>query len=229
MPQTLYLGTYSPHKRINETEAFNYTRINTPLLPITVDELKSQIRIDIPLEQSSYLSLIIKSVVRYAEDYMNLSLINTQWRTIRDNFDCEAFELRKGYFFSLEKFQYVDSITGLYVDVDSTIYQIAKKTYYAQILLLDNYEYPIQSIRVMDNAINIEFTAGMAANAIDFENFYPNLKMALLQHCCFAYENRGNDVAINAKSETNALPQMILDSYNRYKDLSIFGGVIYNY
>jgi hypothetical protein len=200
-----------------------------PVAPISIDEFQNQIRIDIPLEQTSYLNLIIKSVVRYAEEYMNLSLINTKWQTTRNTFDCSAFELRKGYFVSLEKFEYVDLATSLYVDVDPAIYYIADKSYYAQILLKHGQEFPFQQAMPNDDAINIEFTAGMAETSIEFENLYPDLKMALLQHCCFNYENRGNDVAVNSKNEYNSLPGLITDVYDRYRDISIFGGVIYNF
>jgi uncharacterized phiE125 gp8 family phage protein len=227
--QSTYLASYQQSKFVNESDSFKYKRIGTlPVLPITAQDMQNQIRVDVLLEQASYLNLIIASAIRYAEEYMNLSLINTQWQTTRDNFDANAFELRKGYFVSLEKFQYIDVTTGLYVTVDPTIYQIADKSYYAQILLLQGYQFPFNNIKQEDNAINIEFTAGMSANPSDFLAQYPDLKMALLQHCTFIYENRGNDTASMMKDTTSVLPQMILDVYDRYKAPSIFSGTIFN-
>ena len=83
-------------------------------------------------------------------------------------------------------------------------------------------------ISSQDNAIVIEFTSGLTTTPIIFGQRYPDLKFAMLQHCAFYYENRGNDVAVNASSGANALPQMILEVYERYKAPMIFGGMIFN-
>lgn len=228
MPNTLYLGTYSQQKRINETEGFPYKIIENPAQSlISIAEMQRHLRIDIPLEQTSYLNLLIKNVIRYAGQYLNLSLLNTKWRTYRNNFDCDAFTLRKGYFVSLDEFKYIDIDSNLYVNVDPDVYYIADKLYYALIMRKKGQEFPV-NIADQDNAITIEFTAGMAETPQEFEDLYADLKMALLQHCCFNYENRGNDVAVNSMNEFNSLPAMIREVYDRYRDVGIFGGDIFN-
>jgi hypothetical protein len=227
--QSPYLASYAPFKNLNETEAFQYIRLNPlPTTPISMNDFLQHSRIDVPLEQTDYLNMIIYSAIHYAEEYMSMTLLPTKWRTYRNNFDANAFELRKGYFQSLEKFQYIDLTTGLYVDVDSTIYQAVAKQYYGQILLMSDQRFPYEKIKSQDNAILIEFTSGLSSTSTIFVQHYPDLKFALLQHCAFLYENRGNDVAVNSNSGANSLPQMILDVYEKYKAVNVFGGMIFS-
>ena len=227
--QSTYLATYAQQKNVNETEAFLYLRLDPlPLIPITIDELKQHLRIDQSLEQVSYLNMILASVTHAAEEYMSMTCLPTKWRTYRNNFNANAFELRKGYFQTLQSFKYIDNITNLLVDVDSTVYQAVAKDYFGQIILKSDQRFPYGMISSQDNAIVIEFTSGLTTTPIIFGQRYPDLKFAMLQHCAFYYENRGNDVAVNASSGANALPQMILEVYERYKAPMIFGGMIFN-
>jgi len=227
--QSPYLASYAPYKNVNETEAFQYIRLSTlPTSPISMNDFQQHLRIDAPLEQTDYLNMIIYAAIHYAEEYMSMTLLPTKWRTYRNNFDANAFELRKGYFRSLEKFQYLDIDTGLWTDVDTTIYQAVSKEYYGQILLLSDQRFPYEKIQAQDNAILIEFTSGLSSTSTIFVQHYPDLKFALLQHCAFLYENRGNDVAVNSGSGANLIPQMILDVYEKYKAVSIFGGMIFS-
>jgi len=226
--QSVYLTSYLQDKFVNESDSFKYKRIGTlPALPITALEMQAQVRIDVLLEQQSYINLIIASAVRYAEEYMNLSLINTQWLTYGDNFDANAFELRKGYFVTLDSFEYVSITAGnILVDVDPTIFQVADKSFYAQILMRNGKTFPFNDLVNEDNAITIKFTSGMAANSSEFAAQYPDLKMALLQHCAFLYDNRGN--TMSDKEYTNKIPAGVLEVYERYKAPAIFSGGIYN-
>jgi len=223
-----YLATYAPVKYINETEGFLYQRIGVrPPLPITASELQAHIRVDVPLEQPDYLNLLIGSVVHYAESYIGLNCLPTQWLTYRDNFEPNAFELRKGYFQSLQSFQYLARDTMIWTDVDPTLYQVALRPYYSQILLLAEHDYPFRDTARQQNAIEIKFTSGLSDIPANFALDFPDLKIAMLDHCAFEYENRGNDIGF-VRGDAVGLPPKIEEVYERYKVPAAFGGVIFN-
>lgn len=223
-----YLASYQQAKFISEPEAYLYEKIGTrPLLPITIAELQDQCRIDVALEQQSYFNLIISSVVMYVERYTSLSCIAQQYLTYRDSLKAPAIELRKGYFITLDEFKYFQYSTQTWETIDASVYQIDKRSYFAQILPMPNQCFPSEAAQPTSNSVQIKFTAGMATTPALFETICPDLKLAMMQHCVFLYENRGNDVAA-LKNDANAIPQMILDVYDRYKVPSLFSGVISN-
>ena len=224
---TPYLASYEQLKQIGETDAYLYTKTGTfPPLPISLQEFQNHLRIDIPLEQTTYLTLIIQAVVNYFENYAAMTCLSTKWTTYRNNFEAPAIELRKGYYQSLQSFQYLDKTTLLWVAVDPTVYQIVPMSYFAQIVKIIDQVYPYGDIAIRNNAIQIQFTSGLALAPIDFATTYPDLKMALLEHCAFMYANRGN--AISGNNFANELPDMIREVYDRYKAPCLFGGVITN-
>jgi hypothetical protein len=221
---TPYLASYEQLKQLGETDAFLYTKTGTlPPLPITLQELQNHIRIDIPLEQTAYLTLIIQSAVNFFENYSAMTCLPTQWITYRNNFEAPAIELRKGYFQTLQTFQYMDKTTLLWIDVASTVYQTVPMSYFAQIVKLIDQVYPYGDIAIRNNAVKIVFTSGLALLPTDFATTYPDLKMALLEHCAFLYAARGN--ALGAALE---IPEFIREVYDRYKAPCLFGGVITN-
>jgi uncharacterized phiE125 gp8 family phage protein len=203
--------------------------ILTPQMPITIDMLKAHIRIDDPNAQVDYLNVLIQAVTRIAEDYCNVSFIRQAWRTSRDNFAQVAIELRKGSFYSLQAFKYL--VDGVYIDVPITDYYVSLDAGYSQIRLRYNQEYP-QNIDLRNNSVVIDFTAGLAA---DQANVPADLKLALLNHAAFAYENRGNnDIAglssrgAGEESGLNAIPNISQDVYNKYRIQDITAAYTYN-
>jgi uncharacterized phiE125 gp8 family phage protein len=205
-----------------------------PQYPITLQQLYDHIRIDAAPEQLSYLNGIIGAVTAFAEDYMNINIIQQSWRTYRDDFQSNVFQLRKSPFVSLQSFQYKSY--GIYIDVDPLIYYISKQEYYNQIALTPNREnanWPTDTLEAIDNAIKIEFTAGMATDSTTVPN---DLQFALLNHAAFFYENRGNnDIAGFQSSGTgeetsglNAIPNLTRVIYDNYRVADVFGGSFYN-
>jgi hypothetical protein len=220
---TPYLASYQQLKQVGETEAYLYIKTGTPPpLPITLQEFQNHIRIDIPLEIVSYLNLIIQMAVNFFENYSAMTCLSTQWITYRTNFEAPAFELRKGYFQSLQSFQYLDKTTLLWDTVDPAVYQIVPMSYFAQIMKIIDQVYPYENIAIRQNAIKIIFTSGLALLPTDFATTYPDLKFALLQHCAFLYANRGNATGNNSLE----LLECAREVYDRYKAPCLFGGTI---
>lgn len=205
-----------------------------PQYPVTLQQLYDHVRIDDAPEQLAYLNMILSAVTLAAEDYMNINIIYQSWRTYRDNFQSNVIQLRRSPFVSLQGFQI--SNNGVYVDVDPTIYYISKQQYYDQIALnmtVANATWPYYLLDSIDNAIKIEFTAGLAA---DNTTVPSDLQQALLNHAAFLYENRGNnDIAGFGSSGTgeemsglNAIPNLTRLIYDNYRVADTFGGSFYN-
>jgi hypothetical protein len=222
---TPYLASYQQLKQLGETDAYVYIKTGTlPPLPITLQEFQNHLRIDIPLEITSYLTLIMQSAVNFFESYSAMTCLSTQWITYRNGFEAPAIDLRKGYFQSLQSFQYMDKTTLLFVSVDPTVYQVVPTSYFGQITKIIDQVYPYTNIAIRQNNVKISFTSGLALAPTDFAVSYPDLKMALLDHCAFLYANRGN--AISGNNFANELPDFIREVYDRYKAPCLFGGVI---
>lgn len=241
--QAEYNGTYTI--AVVDDYTFTYTITGTPATPatgtilvriapsypITLQQLYDHVRVDAPQEQLSYLNMILAAVTRVAEDYMNIDIIQKSWRTYRDDFNANYFQLRKSPFVSLQNFQILSN--GVYVDIDPSLYYISQHPYYAQIALKNEKVWPVDSLDLANNAIKIEFTSGLAT---DSNNIPEDLQQALLNHAAFMYENRGNnDIAGLTSSGTseetsglNAIPNLSKLIYENYRVADIFGGYFYN-
>lgn len=238
--ETAYNGTFSVAVIDDYTFTFTVTGTPTtpatgtifctlaPQMPITVDMLKTHIRVDDPNAQLDYLNTLIQAVTRTAEDFCNTSFIYQAWRTFRDNFGQTAIEMRKGNFISLQAFKYL--VGGVYVDVPITDYYVSLRAAYSQIRLKDGYWYPTD-IDLQNNSVLIDFTAGIAP---DQASVPADIKLALLNHAAFAYENRGNnDIAglssrgTGESSGLNAIPNISQDVYNKYRVTEITAAYTY--
>jgi uncharacterized phiE125 gp8 family phage protein len=241
-----YNGTYQI--AIIDDYTFTYSIVGTPTTPatgtifvtlapqypITLQQLYDHVRIDSAPEQLSYLNTILSAVTGIAEDYMNINIIQQSWRTYRDDFQCNVFQLRKSPFVSLQSFQYMSA--GAYVDVDPTIYYVSKQSFYNQLALnasVSGTRWPSDTVDAIDNAIKIEFTSGIATDSTAVPS---DLQGALLNHAAFFYENRGNnDIAGFGSSGTgeetsglNAIPNLTRLIYDNYRVADVFGGSFYN-
>lgn len=208
-----YLSSYQQHKRTVEAGNYLYEKIidapiNPPLLQST---LLQHLRIDSLQEQTTYIDLIIASVSEIFEKYTNVNIIKQKWRTYRNNFDVGSFELRKAPFVSLQTFQKL--IENVWTEIDEDIYTISLRSDYAQILPSNSTTlWGNEEVDNVDNAIKIEFTAGIADNQSQVP---ANLKLHLLNHCAWLYENRGNSL-MNEKFD--------LSVYDQWKIFDLFGG-----
>lgn len=239
--QSEYNGTYQI--AVIDDYTFTYTITGTPIspatgtifvtlapqLPISIELLKTHVRIDDPNAQTDYLTLLIEHAARVAEDFCNVSFIYQGWRTYRNNFNQISIELRKGYFVSLDAFKYL--VNNSYIDVNSDLYYVSKEAGYSQIRLNSGQEFP-NDIDLKNNSVLIDFTSGIAPDASTIPS---DLKLALLNHIAFAYENRGNnDIAGMASSGTgdmaglNAIPNISMDVYAKYRITDITSGYTYN-
>lgn len=182
--------------------------------PIELAELKIQIKIDWDNEtHDAWLTdFIIAPVVQYAENITNLSFITRTFKTTRDCFDA-LINLEKAPFDSLLTYKYLNTSETL-IDVPADGYYVVKKSY-GKVLLTPNKNYPTDLTEKL-NGIELTFKSGYGDSKADVP---PDLKLAMLQHATFLYQNRGDCCSIE-----QACPSASMSIYKKYR-ISDFSGV----
>jgi uncharacterized phiE125 gp8 family phage protein len=165
-------------------EAYNTYLDQFPIgtLPVTLAEVKTHLRIPSAFTiDDDYLTSLIDTAARVAEAISNRIFIQRSITTFRDCFTAEI-ELRRSPFVSLTTFKYYSD--DELIDVPTEDYYINLSNDYSSILLKHQRIYPTD-IDIRRQAIAIEFIAGYSTLPND-------LKIALLNHIAWLYENRGD-------------------------------------
>ena len=196
---------------------YPYEIITPPAsLPLNLATFKEHLKIEgLNLESDDYLTLLLQAVTAYAERYTHRTFINTTFMTYRDYFvrfishKLQALELRRSKLQSIDFIRYYkdDSLET----VDSTLYYFTKSNDYSLVLPKRNETWP-SNIDNRLQAIQIQFIAGLAANATAFATLYPDLQIALLNHATKVYENRGDCDPCNTISLENLITRALPDT-----------------
>lgn len=198
-------------------KAFTYN-VTTPAVakPLTLDEVKEQIKIDLDdTSQDDYLNLLIDAVTLFGESYTKRDFINKGYTTFRDSF-CDNLLLRRSKVKALTSISYLNN--GIFNIVDPTTYGFTNVNDFSQIFLQLNKLWP-ENIDCIPQAVKILFTAGYGDNPIDVP---ANIKLALLSHISFLYENRGDcTTGCGCDSSGNGLPVTTKALYNNIRILDI--------
>jgi uncharacterized phiE125 gp8 family phage protein len=182
-------------------------------LPISIDQVKQQCRIDsCDKSDDSLIRSIILSVARYFELYTNRILLNTEFQTFRNYFP-GYIELRKSRFSSLVSFEYY--VDGVLTEVDEADYQILQSPDYARIIPRVNNPFPTDA-DCIGQAIVINFVAGYGARSSDIPD---DIKTALAQHAAFLWTNRGDCDCSDAGSSVPPIAKSIYN-LNRIKNIT---------
>lgn len=188
------------------------------ILPVTLSQIKTHIIYADPsyTGEDDYLTLLAKSATLKAEEYTGRTLINTQFVTYRNNFLQGFFTLLRSRFQSLTSIQYLSDNT--YQTVDPSIYYINKNPDYSSILPAPDKYWPTN----IDNklsSIKITFTAGYGSLADDVPS---DIKIAILNHVAFLYENRGD---CSCSPDLTSLPATSRAVYDLYRIRNINGNL----
>lgn len=173
--------------------------------PITIDEIKSHLKIDIyDDDQLDYLNLLISAAVEKAEQFTNRSFINQTWVTYRDSL-LEFYVLEKADTQSVSHVKILNK-SNEWITLTSDIdYCFIKKLPYGEILMSKTFD-----INSKPQSIEIKFVAGYGTAS----DVPAALKLTMLQHLAFLYENKGNC----GFEET---PPLILSGYRDYRVLNL--------
>jgi uncharacterized phiE125 gp8 family phage protein len=176
-----------------------YTTLEAPVSVLSLSTLKQFIRLD-PTDTSEddILNLIMSGVISEFERCTSVVLGDTK-------FQLDTFIQALQVIIPIDKnpvtsITSVQILTDTYKDIDYT----AKLFYNSHIHIEGN---PTSNNNY--NTFRATFNAGLG-------EIPEGLKLALYQHCAFAYSNRG-DCSI----ECDGLPATILNTYNQFKVLSL--------
>lgn len=190
-------------------------------LPISLALLKEHLKLDSSdTSQDDYLTIIIKAVAGYCEDYTRRTLINTTYETYRDDFSSECMQLRRSPLSSLTKIEYL--VSDVLTTVSSATYYITDSQSYPVIYIKENEVFPTD-IDDRKQSVVITFVAGYGA---DDTSIPDDLKIALLNHAAKMYENRGDcseDVVSGNGFVKSYIPGETKIIYDMYKIRSIYG------
>lgn len=141
------------------------------LCPFDIEEVKSYLKIDHNLEDQIILK-IMKAVVNEFEDYTAVALMSQKWRIVYKNVD------RK--------------ILSFPIKPVIKIIKIEKADFYSHESQPMSYQF-IQDALLIGYVSTSEFiTVDFIAGLYPQNHFIPeNIKIALLEHIAFLYENRG--------------------------------------
>lgn len=183
------MSYYQNNSCILDRRKIAYTyNITTPAAttPVTLTEVKEHLRLDAAdTSQDTYLTLLIDMATSYGERHTGRDFINKTYTTYRDNF-WEPILLRRSKVSSITSINYIiNSTTTL---LSSSVYGLEDVNDYPYIYLKQNQSWPDETDDIPQSII-IVFVSGYGASATDVP---ADIKMALLSHIAFVYENRGD-------------------------------------
>lgn len=155
-------------------------------LPVSTDEVNEHLKLSIvDIEDDINLSLMIRAVLSFSEKFTNQDIMKKTYVAYIDNWLTEI-ELARCPFVSISSIKYYD-VNDVLQTVGSSNYYVPYNPFYSSIFFNNTYDFP--SLSSKKQPIEITFVAGMAlADA----NVPKDIKLAILNHIAFIYENRGD-------------------------------------
>lgn len=189
--------------------AYTYKVTTPPESPaVSVNDLKAHLNITHNL-QDNLLQLYLSAAIKYAEDYTNITLMETEFTTYRDNFpslsysegyyagginplnstpsSSGSFELRKSPLVDVSEISYINT-QGVSTIVDPSKYYLTRESDYSEVLATPNSDWPTDLRNTMQS-VTIVFTAGVTN---DSDEVPADWKLAIMQHASSLWSDRGD-------------------------------------
>jgi len=208
------------HQRLKK-KAFTYN-VTVPAVnkPVSLDSVKNFLKISLADKtQDDLLNLFIDAATECGEKYTSKDFITKTYITFRDDFNvfCDediniTFELRRSKVSDVTSVKYFTG--GVLTTVPTTVWGFTNVNDYSQIFLKEDQEWPTD-IDDVPQVIEITFTSGFGADS----SFVPgDVKIALLSHIAFMYENRGD---CNTGDIGDSLPLNVRTLYGKVRLINI--------
>lgn len=178
---------------------------------LSLESIKNWLRLDsCDTSDDEILKMLRDSAVCMFETISRRTLMNSNFITYRDCWE-SCYELRRSKLVSITQVDYKDE-DGNTVIVNSSIYYNDAKEDYSKLIFTE--DFIAETLYGRANDITITFVAGLAANTSDVPS---DIRIALLNHILFMYENRG-DCDCNS---VYSIPMGAMTIYNKYKIIEI--------
>ena len=155
---------------------------------ISLADMKLYLKVD-GSDEDDLISALIDAAVKTAEIEMNRDLLETNWIRYSDTIE-QDLTLRRGKILEFDSIEYLKS--SVYKEVDSSDYEVASGSIYAEIWRV---EIP-ESYDENPHAIKISFKTGFGASG---SSIPADIIVAIKAHVAYLFENRGDCSDGNAR------------------------------
>jgi uncharacterized phiE125 gp8 family phage protein len=177
--------------------------------PVSLIDVKTHLKLNLSdTSEDAYLNLLIDAAVEAGERYTNRDFINKSYTTFREVF-VDPIELRKSKVSSITSISYL--LSGTWTTLATTVYGLTDTTGYPLVYLKDGQDWP-SNVDNTPQCIRIIFVSGYGTTPASVPS---GIRMALLNHIAFMYENRGDC------NDCNELPSVVAKMYNPYRIINI--------
>ena len=153
--------------------------------PLTLVETKLHLKVSVSTDDA-LITRLIQVAREFCEDYTNRSFITTTWQLYLDIFP-EVIYLERTPNPTVSWVKYYDETPTLQI-LGTANYTKDEVGEPGRIRLADGYTWP--TIKVMLNAVQVQYTAGYGATAASVPEA---IKEAMLLHIGHNYDNRGDE------------------------------------
>ena len=150
-------------------------------MPISLASAKEYLKVDTSADDNFILS-VIEAVTIFAERHTGRDLRTNNWFAYADEFET-SMELRKRPIEGIDSVSYI--YDGNVLTVADTVYELNKNILYACLQLKTGQSWPTL-VDVVPDAVRISFNTFADRKT-------PDVKLCMLKHIAYAYENRGDD------------------------------------
>jgi len=203
--------SYNSNYNCSNTQDIYKITAGNANIPIDLAEVKKACHLDHLIGNDvddEYLTTILNSAVACFEAISRRVLMIKDFKTFRNTW-CGCYELRKSPLVSITSVKYFDEDSNEQT-VDSGDYFIIEDPFYSLVQFDEEYDY--QDLRPnRPQNISIDFKAGYITDSDDWTPELDGLKIAIMQHVCFMYENRGDCCDISS------VPGVVKSVYLKYK------------
>lgn len=182
-------------------------------LPVTVDNVKSQLRLTHHDDDEMLQKIIIPAAVNWAETFMDRAILTQTWELTLDEFPPWEIKLPKGILQSVIQIQYIDqngntqTLTGPTTSPAGTDYQeLTTRDYGGRVKPQANGSWPGTKSHTYD-AVTIRMTVGY-----DQVNVPPEIMQGILYRAADYYEI-GNTLDIGPRTDAFGVAKKLLGPF----------------
>lgn len=188
-------------------KAFEYFVNTAPANSVlALQDVKDFLRIDFN-DDDAIVTRISEAVVQLCEAHTRKTLLKTSFVTYRDEFE-DALSLRKSPYNADDDVVVEYLVSGVWTPLTiNTDFIVINSMRYAYLYTQTSWPTEVDN---RPQAIRITFSAGYGDLGVDVPS---GLRQAMLEHCAFLYENRGDD----SKNRMDIPPQV----YSQYKNFRV--------
>ena len=189
----------------NNSVAWPYIVTAAPTtLPLTVNEVKEHLRLDLDDKtQDALLKILIKTATGYAEKYTKIDFITRTYETLRDSF-IDSLEISRTPVQSGSKVEQLQD--GSFVTVSTDIYFATNSNTFSHLALKENQTWPTDE-DLQEQSVKITFKSGYGNTLSSVPDA---LREAMMQHIAAMYENRGDCGEVRVSGGTLGSAQKFL-------------------